>query len=271
MNYVRKHVERDEERRRAEGAEPEVARKRSRYRIFGSKPGTYGAGVLPAINQRNWESDDDLASIYLNWGGYAYTDDEYGSEAIDDFRERLSNVDVAVQNQDNREHDIFDSDDYLQFHGGMIASVRAITGDDPAAMFGDSSRPEDVEVRLLEDEARRVFRSRVVNPKWMDAMREHGYKGALEMAATVDFLFGYDATAGVVDDWMYEDVAEAYLLDEANREFLAEKNPWAIRSMAERLIEAADREMWEEPDDELRSALEELYLENEGALEGRQE
>lgn len=271
QNYVRKHVERDVAWRKEDGMDDEQAERRSRYRIFGSKPGTYGAGILPAINQRNWESDEDLASIYLNWGGYAYTDEEYGSEAIDDFKAQLSNIEIAVQNQDNREHDIFDSDDYLQFHGGMIASVRALTGDDPHALFGDSSRPDDVEVRQLDEEARRVFRSRVVNPKWIDAMQEHGYKGALEMAATVDFLFGYDATADVVDDWMYADVSETYLLDEDNREFLAEKNPWAIRSMTERLLEAMDRGMWDDPDDDLRGELEDLYLENEGMLEGRQE
>lgn len=270
-NYVRKHVEEEEKIHRDAGMEPDAASKRARYRIFGSKPGTYGAGILPAINQRNWETDEDLASVYLTWGGYAYTDDEFGSEAIADFKTRLSNVDVAVQNQDNREHDIFDSDDYLQFHGGMIASIRALTDEDPASLFGDSSQPEDVSVRSLDEEARRVFRSRVVNPKWIEAMRDHGYKGALEMAATVDFLFGYDATAEVVADWMYEDVTEEYLLDEDNREFLAEKNPWAIRSMSERLIEAMNREMWEEPDDEIRSILEELLLENEAMLEGRQE
>jgi len=271
QNYVRKHAERDRASHEEQGMDPEEAKRRSRYRIFGSKPGTYGAGILPAINQRNWESDEDLASVYLNWGGYAYTDEEYGSEAIDVFKDRLSNVQVAVQNQDNREHDIFDSDDYLQFHGGMVASVRALTGENPSAMFGDSSEPDDVEVRHLDDEARRVFRSRVVNPKWMESMHDHGYKGALEMAATVDFLFGYDATAGVVDDWMYENITEAYLLDDENREFLEDVNPWAIRSMTERLLEAMDRDMWEDPDEELVEALEELYLENEGQLEGRQE
>jgi cobaltochelatase CobN len=270
QNYVRKHAERDRAQHEDAGMEPEEAKRRSRYRIFGSEPGTYGAGILPTINQRNWDDDDDLASVYLNWGGYAYTDDEYGAEATETFRDRLAGVQVAVQNQDNREHDIFDSDDYLQFHGGMIASIRAITGDDPAAMFGDSSEPEDVEVRHLDDEARRVFRSRVVNPKWIESMHEHGYKGGLEMAATVDFLFGYDATAGVVDDWMYADVTEAYLLDDENRAFLEEHNPWAIRSMTERLLEAIDRECWADPDAELVAALEELYLENEGQLEGRQ-
>ncbi len=270
-NFVRKHAERDRQANEAQGMDPEDAKRQSRYRIFGSKPGTYGAGILPAINQRNWETDEDLASVYLNWGGYAYTDEEYGSEAIDVFKDRLSSVQVAVQNQDNREHDIFDADDYLQFHGGMVASVRALTGENPAAMFGDSSEPEDVEVRHLDDEARRVFRSRVVNPKWVESMQDHGYKGALEMAATVDFLFGYDATAEVVDDWMYEDVTETYLLDDDNREFLEEHNPWAIRSMTERLVEAMDRDMWEDPDEELRAELEELYLDNEGMLEGRQE
>lgn len=270
-NYVKKHVDRDRQNHREQGLSQAEASKRAKYRIFGSKPGTYGAGILPAINERNWESTEDLAAIYLDWGGYVYTDEEYGSEATGEFRDRLSNIQVAVQNQDNREHDIFDSDDYLQFHGGMIASVRALTGDDPTAMFGDSSQPDDVDVRLLEDEARRVFRSRVVNPKWMDAMRDHGYKGALEMAATVDFLFGYDATAGVVDDWMYEDVTDAYLFDEENREFLEEKNPWAIRSMSERLLEAIERDLWQDPDADVADDLQRLYLANEGLLERRQE
>jgi cobaltochelatase CobN len=185
------------------------------------------------------------------------------------FKRRLSQVQVAVQNQDNREHDIFDSDDYFQFHGGMIAAIRSLTGENPAAYFGDTSVPDRVRVRDLADEARRVFRSRVVNPKWVASVMRHGYKGAFEMAATVDYLFGYEATARVIDDWMFEDLARSYLLDPQVQEFLQEKNPWALRSMAERLLEAVERQLWENPKAETVEALNELYLRNESVLESR--
>ena len=178
-------------------------------------------------------------------------------------------VAVAVQNQDNREHDIFDSDDYFQFHGGMIAAIRALTGENPAAYFGDTANPDNVRVRDLADEARRVFRSRVVNPKWIASVMRHGYKGAFEMAATVDYLFGYEATAQVIDDWMFEDLGQRYLFDPKVQEFLQEKNPWALRSMAERLLEAVDRGIWEQPSPETVEALKEIYLRSESVLESR--
>jgi cobaltochelatase CobN len=151
----------------------------------------------------------------------------------------------------------------------MIAAIRALTGENPAAYFGDTANPERVQVRDLADEARRVYRSRVVNPKWIASVMRHGYKGAFEMAATVDYIFGYQATARVIEGWMFEGLSRAYLLDENVREFLERKNPWALRSMAERLLEAADRGLWEEPDEATLEVLKELYLHNESALEGR--
>ena len=241
----------------------------AKYRVFGSKPGSYGAGLLNLIDERNWKDDNDLAEVYIRWGSYAYTATEHGVPAAAPFKRRLSQVAVAVQNQDNREHDIFDSDDYFQFHGGMIAAIRALTGENPAAYFGDTANPDNVRVRDLADEARRVFRSRVVNPKWIASVMRHGYKGAFEMAATVDYLFGYEATAQVIDDWMFEDVSRAYLLDPKVQEFLQEKNPWALRTMAERLIEAVDRGLWEQPNPETVEALKEIYLRNESVLESR--
>ena len=144
---------------------------------------------------------------------------------------------VAAKNQDTREHDIVDSDDYFQYHGGMVAAVRALTGESPEAYVGDSAVPDTVKTRTLQEETHRVFRARVVNPKWVSAMQRHGYKGAFEMAATVDYLFGYDATAGVVDDWMYEKLASAYVFDETNRAFMQKSNPWALRGISERLLE----------------------------------
>src|SRR6202040_569930 len=166
-----------------------------------------------------------LAAVYLAWGGYSYRRDAMGVAAPDALRRRFAAIEVAVKNQDNREHDIFDSDDYLQDHGGMVAAIRSITGRQPKAWFGDSADPSRPVVRSLAEEAARVVRSRVVNPKWIDAMRRHGYKGAFEMAATVDYLFGYDATAHVVEDWMYEKVTRAYVADPDVRKFFCESNP----------------------------------------------
>jgi cobaltochelatase CobN len=157
-------------------------------------------------------------------------------------------VQVATKNQDNREHDIFDSDDYLQYHGGMIATIRALTGKNPRRYFGDSSNPGRVRTRDLREETRRVFRSRVVNPKWLSSMRRHGYKGALEVAATVDYLFGYDATAQVMEDWMYHTLSEEFLRNEEMQQFFAESNPWAWQAIAERLLEAVERGLWQDPD-----------------------
>ena len=181
---------------------------------------------------------------------------------------RLAAVELVLHNQDNREHDIFDSDDYLQDHGGMVAAVRALTGRAPRAWFGDSADPADPKVRSLQEEAARVVRSRVLNPKWIAAMRRHGYKGAFELAATVDYLFGYDATAEVVEDWMYERVTDAYVADPEIRAFFADSNPWALRAIAERLLEAADRQMWE-ASDAARKTLGDAVLEAEGWEEAR--
>jgi cobaltochelatase CobN len=237
-------------------------------RVFGPKPGAYGSGILPLIESRDWRTDDDLAAVYLAWGGWAYGRGRAGEAAPDAMRRRFAAIDVAVKNQDNREHDIFDSDDYLQDHGGMIATVRALTGENPKAWFGDSSNPANPKVRSLAEEAARVVRTRVVNPKWIAAMQRHGYKGAFEMAATVDYLFGYDATAQVVEDWMYDRVTDAYVSDPDVRKFFEASNPWALRSIAERLLEAVDRGMWDADAahlDALRSAL----LEAEGWEERR--
>jgi cobaltochelatase CobN len=237
-------------------------------RIFGPKPGAYGSGILEVIEQRNWRSDDDLAAVYLAWGGWSYGRGAMGAPAGDAMRRRFRTIEVAVKNQDNREHDIFDSDDYLQDHGGMVAAIRSITGRQPKAWFGDSADPSRPVVRSLAEEAARVVRSRVVNPKWIDAMRRHGYKGAFEMAATVDYLFGYDATAHVVEDWMYERVTSAYVADPEVRKFFSESNPWALRSIADRLLEAVARGMWDASQESLE-VLRSAVLEAEGWEEAR--
>ena len=261
QNYVRAHAQAD----LAEHGDE----RRSTTRIFGSKPGTYGAGLLQLIDSRNWRDDADLAEVYTAWGGFAYGRGLDGRPAADDMSMQYRRIVVAAKNTDCREHDIADSDDYFQYHGGMVATVRALTGQAPVAYIGDNTRPEAVRTRTLSEETARVFRSRVVNPRWMAAMRRHGYKGAFEMAATVDYLFGYDATAGVLADWMYEQLTEKYVLDEENRKFLDESNPWALHGMAERLLEAVGRGMWAEPDPATLAGLRRVLLETEGDLEAR--
>ena len=274
-NFLIKHLGEDIERQQAATPTENEAIPRpgaaSLYRIFGSKPGTYGAGILPLLQERNWETTQDLAEVYTTWGGYAYTRADFGVEARPEFRRRFSQIVVAAKNQDNREHDVFDSDDYLQYHGGMIATVRALTGRNPRQFFGDSSDPSRARVRDLADEARRVFRTRVVNPKWIDSMKRHGYKGAFEMAATVDYMFGYDATAQVIEDWMYNSVTEQYVLDEETQQFFRQSNPWALKGIVERLLEAMERGLWEEPSQDMREKLQQIYLELEADLEARQE
>lgn len=271
QNFVRKHALADRQKYQAAGMPETQAQEQSLYRVFGSKPGTYGAGILPLLDERNWRSDQDLAAVYMAWGGYAYTREAYGQEATEPFKTRFAAMTIAVKNQDNREHDIFDSDDYLQYHGGMVATVRALTGRNPKAYFGDSSDPSRSRVRDLADEARRVFRTRVVNPKWVESMQRHGYKGAFEMAATVDYLFGYDATAQVVEDWMYAQLADRYVLDEQVQQFFRDKNPWALRGIIERLMESVERGLWEQPDQAQLEQMRQVYLQLEGELEDRSE
>jgi cobaltochelatase CobN len=273
-NFLRAHIARDTallSRPSGAALSPTAAARRASLRVFGSKPGAYGAGLLPLIDGRNWRTTEDLAEVYQTWSSYAYTGEEGadGREEREAFRLRLAQTEVVAQNQDNREHDLFDSDDYFQFHGGTIAAVRALTGTAPAAYLGDTSRPDDVRARTLREEACRVFRARVVNPRWLEGVMRHGYKGAVEMAATVDYLFGYDATAEVLDDWMYEQLAATYLLDERVRDFLRRANPWAERAMIERLLEAAERALWEKPDPVTLQRLRDLHGDNDAWLEGR--
>ncbi|MET9512598.1 cobaltochelatase subunit CobN [Streptomyces flavidovirens] len=259
-NFVRAHADEDT----AEHGD----RRRATARIFGSKPGAYGAGLLPLIDARNWRSDADLAEVYAVWGGYAYGRGLEGKAARGDMETAFRRIAVAAKNVDTREHDLVDADDYFQYHGGMVAMVRHLTGESPEAYVGDSATPDQVKTRTLGEETHRVFRARVVNPRWMAAMRRHGYKGAFEMAATVDYLFGYDATAGVVDDWMYEKLSSEYVFDPENRDFMKKSNPWALRGITERLLEAAERGLWAEPDAETLERLRATYLELEGDLEG---
>ncbi|MEM8686716.1 MAG: cobaltochelatase subunit CobN [Pseudomonadota bacterium] len=227
-----------------EGLDSAEASKRAGFRVFGSKPGAYGAGLQALIDEKLWDARADLAESYINWGGYAYGGGTQGAERHELFRHRLSGLEAVVHNQDNREHDLLDSDDYYQFEGGMTAAVEHVGGARPSVYHNDHSRPERPVVRTLEEEIGRVVRSRVVNPKWIAGVMRHGYKGAFEIAATVDYMFAFAATTGAVRDHHFQLAYDAFLGDEEVRGFMGENNAPALRELSERFREAIDRGLW---------------------------
>ena len=228
----------------AAGADEATAARRAGFRVFGSKPGAYGAGLQALIDERGWETEADLARAYVAWGGYAYGAGAEGAAEHGLFEARLAGVEAVLHNQDNREHDLLDSDDYYQFEGGLAATVKHLGGERPAVYHNDHSRPETPRIRTLKEEIARVVRARVVNPKWIAAMQRHGYKGGFEMAATLDYLFAFAATTGMVENHHFDAVYAAFMEDESVRGFLARKNPDALREMADRFLEAVERGLW---------------------------
>ncbi|MEJ2037044.1 MAG: cobaltochelatase subunit CobN, partial [Maritimibacter sp.] len=240
---------------------PAAARARAgegEARVYGSKPGAYGAGLQAMIDERLWKTKADLADAYLEWGGYAYGAGAEGERDRDGFEARLSQTEAIVQNQDNREHDLLDSDDYYQFEGGAAAAVSTLQGRDRPVFHNDHSRPDRPLIRTLDDEIARVVRSRVVNPKWIEGVKRHGYKGAFEIAATVDYMFAFSATTGAVKSHHFDLVYEAFLEDDDTREFIEEHNAPALAEIAARLEEAIERGLWQPRSNAARARLEGL-------------
>ncbi|MEM7794783.1 MAG: cobaltochelatase subunit CobN [Cyanobacteria bacterium P01_C01_bin.118] len=278
MNPLAAQVKQESDHWQSLGFTPEEADIRAQYRVFGSKPGAYGAGLQGLIEAQNWTSDRDLAQAYINWSCYAYgrpgtpaeqqqSGNLRSTSVPDVFQQRLGQLQIVLHNQDNREHDLLDSDDYYQFQGGLVAAVRVTQGKNPTAYFGDHSRPQEPRIRSLPEEISRVYRSRVVNPKWITGVMRHGYKGAFELAATVDYLFAYDATTHAVADFMYAGVAEAYILDGNVQRFIQTHNPWALRDMSERLLEAHQRGLWQQVSPEMLDQLRVTVLDAEAHIE----
>ncbi len=228
----------------AKGASEEDAARQAGFRIFGAKSGGYGAGLQTMMDEGLWANRGDLADAWLDWGAHAYDGESDGLPMRERLEARMKSLEAVIQNQDSREHDLLDSDEYYQFEGGMAAAAEHLSGRQPVVYHNDLSRPEKPVVRTLEDEIGRVVRARVVNPKWIDGVMRHGYKGAFEIAATVDFMFAFAATTGAVKDHHFEVAYQAYLLDERVRDFLMDKNPAALAEMAARFAEAIDRRLW---------------------------
>ena len=246
-------------------------------RVYGSAPGAYGAGLQGLIDSGHWEERADLGEAFLNWSSWRYDSQagaagQAGIEAQADrsgLEQRLKAVQVVLHNQDNREHDLLDSDDYYQFQGGLSAAVERVSGQRPALWFGDHSRAARPRLHRLEREFDKVLRSRVLNPRWIEAMRDHGYKGGFEMAASLDYLFAYDASTGRVPDWSYGAICDQWLGDQTVRDFLVQSNPWALRDMAERLLEAHNRGLWEGAQKNQLEQLRQLVLDSESLIEQR--
>ncbi|TAA62861.1 cobaltochelatase subunit CobN [Shinella sp. JR1-6] len=228
----------------AKGTSEDEALKQAGFRIFGAKSGGYGAGLQTMMDEGLWTERGDLAEAWLAWGAHAYDGTSDGVPMRERLEARMKSLEAVVQNQDSREHDLLDSDEYYQFEGGMAAAAEHLSGRQPVIYHNDLSRPEKPVVRTLEDEIGRVVRARVVNPKWIDGVMRHGYKGAFEIAATVDFMFAFAATTGAVKDHHFEAAYQAYVLDERVRDFLMEKNPAALAELAARFAEAIDRGLW---------------------------
>jgi cobaltochelatase CobN len=262
-NPIGARVKADAARLAQTGMAEAEARQAASFRIFGSKPGAYGAGLQALIDEGIWSERKDLAAAFLEWSAYAYGGGAEGKGARGLLEARLKETNAVVQNQDNREHDLLDSDDYYQFEGGLAASVEALKGEAPRIFHNDHSRPERPVVRAIEEEIARVVRGRAANPKWIAGVMRHGYKGAFEIAATVDYLFAFAATTNAVQHHHFDQLYDAYLGDQDVRSFIALNNAPALKEIADRFREAVDRGLWAP---RRNSAYEELR-----ALSARQE
>ncbi|WP_298964091.1 cobaltochelatase subunit CobN [uncultured Roseibium sp.] len=249
----------DETRRLLEeGLDEGAAAQRAGFRVFGSKPGAYGAGLQALIDEGIWQERADFADVFLSWGGYAYGGGAEGTGARTDLEKRLRSVDAVLHNQDNREHDLLDSDDYYQFEGGLAATVETLSQKDPKIYHNDHSRPERPVVRSLTEELGRVVRARAANPKWIRGVMRHGYKGAFEMVATLDYLFAFAATTHAVGDHHFDQLYDAYLDDETVRDFLKDANPAGFNEMLDRFQDAIERGLWTPRRNSTHSALSDM-------------
>lgn len=245
QNPLAAQIAADQRQAEQQGLSPDQARQQAQYRIFGSKPGAYGAGLQALIDEKIWQDDQDFAQAFLAWGSFAYGQGAGGVRTETALRDRLSDIDVVLHNQDNREHDILDSDDYYQFQGGLTATVRHLSGQTPTVYHGDHARPENPKIRPLAQEIARVVRGRAANPKWIEGVMRHQYKGAFEIVATVDYLFAYAATTRLVPSHHFDLLYQAYLEDIKVHAFLAAHNPAGLAEMKDRFREALDRGLWQ--------------------------
>jgi cobaltochelatase CobN len=223
-------------------------------------------GVNLAVYASAWKTEADLADIYVYWNGYAYGKGVFGQESQKELIHSLKSVDVTFNKVVTDEYDLFGCCCYFGTHGGMTAAARNISGREVRSYYGDTREPESVAVTDLADEIRRVVRTKLLNPKWIEGMKRHGYKGAGDISMRVGRVYGWEATTQEVDDWIFDDIARTFVLDPENREFFEKNNPWALEEIGRRLLEAEGRGLWQ-ADPEVIEQLKERYLEIEGWIE----
>jgi cobaltochelatase CobN len=248
------------------GVPRDEARRLASIRIFGDAPGQYGCGVNTLINTGDWKGIDDLAAAYQRTGCYVYGKGLAGQAQPELFRKRLSGINVTVKNHSNREVDMLDMDDDYDYLGGLNAAVRSVSGEKPASFMGDSSDTANLKLRSAVEECRYIFRSKINNPKWLEGLKQHGFRGAQELSTLFDYVVAWDATSDIIDDWMYEDITKNFVLDEVTRKWIKEENPFALAAMLTRLQEAIERGLWDASDN-IKRRLKDLYMETEGLLE----
>lgn len=266
QNFIRKHIQADIQALTAEGIPEDRASDQSRIRVFGCAPGCYGTAVSHVIDSKQWTDFRDLAQVFETWSSYGYTAKEHGESHPAVFKRRMSTVRVTIKNESTAEYDMLDSDDFYGYHGGLVACVRANSGQKPLAVTGHTDNPDRPVTRELDWEMARIVRSRILNPKWLEGLKRHGFKGAQEIAAALDSFFGWDATADTGEDWMYQSMAERFLFDENTRKWMEQVNRWAVHSASERLLEAHQRGMWNTDEETLRR-LQSIYMQAEGSVE----
>lgn len=266
QNYIKKHISEDIIQWKKEGLDHEQAFEKASIRVFGCPPGTYGAGVDILVNSKKWETTEDLGEAYTNWGAHAYGKRLHGEKCPKVFAKRLSDCDVTIKNVSSVEADMLDSDDFYNYHGGLISAVKKHSGKMPKSYSTNGADPQNIVTRDIHEETSRIMRARINNPEWIAGLKEHGFRGAQEISAMMDIVFGWDATSEVVDDWMYESITQTYLMDREVRDWINDVNPWALHAISERLLEASQRGMWNAKEESL-SAVREIYLEMEGSIE----
>ncbi|MBQ9320331.1 MAG: cobaltochelatase subunit CobN, partial [Acidaminococcaceae bacterium] len=265
-NFVRKHIREESKALEAGGTSADDAWRSAAFRVFGDAPGTYGSGINIVLDSKNWESEKDLADIYVRWGGHAFGGGRRGEYQPELFKKRLAQMELTVKNEDSHDMNILSSDDYNGFHGGMIAAVKSFGQKEPVSYVGDSANRSAPKMRTVAEEMKRVVRAESLNPKYIEGLMQHGYKGAMDMANRLNISFQWDATSNVMEDWMYNDYAEKYAFDPKVQQWMKKVNPWALQNIAETLLEAEQRQMWN-ADDETKEKLQELYLSVEGEIE----
>jgi len=265
-NFIKKHVNEDIKKLMKDGIDDDTAAERSRIRIFSAAPGTYGAGVSHLIDSKEWKDYKDISQVYANWSGRGYSTKTHGDRMPEMFEQRLSTVSMTIKNESNIEVDMFASDDFYAYHGGLVACVTKNSGKAPLALTGHTEDIERPVIRNLNEETARIMRTKVLHPVWLEGLKRHGYKGAQEVVLSVNHLFGWDATAEVAEDWMYQKIADKFLFDEENRQWLEEANKWSNHSISERLLEANQRGMWEASEATI-NRLKEIYQNAEGLIE----